>query len=95
MIFPRFVFKNGGPLDRAGGSYSTLLVASVGEYDKMLASGWFPGLLEAIAPPEQHDDDKPPTREELEAKADELGVKFDGRIGDKKLAALIETAMGV
>lgn len=29
------------------------------------------------------------TREELEAKAAELGIEFDKRLGDKKLAALI------
>ena len=34
-------------------------------------------------------DDAPPTRAELEQKARELGVKFDGRTGNKKLAALI------
>lgn len=31
----------------------------------------------------------PPTRAELEQKAKELGLKFDGRTTDKKLAALI------
>lgn len=36
------------------------------------------------------DDNAPPTRAELEQKAHELGIKFDGRIGDKRLAALIE-----
>ena len=36
------------------------------------------------------DDDAPPTREELEAKAKELGIRFDGRTGDKKLGQLIQ-----
>ena len=35
-------------------------------------------------------DDAPPTREELEAKATELGIKFDGRTKDKKLGQLIQ-----
>lgn len=35
------------------------------------------------------DDAAPPTRAELEQKAAELGLKFDGRTGDKRLAALI------
>ena len=30
-------------------------------------------------------DDEPPTREELEAKAKELGINFDGRTSDAKL----------
>lgn len=38
-------------------------------------------------------DDTPVTRAELEQKARELGVKFDGRTTDKKLAALIDEAM--
>ena len=36
------------------------------------------------------EDDAPPTRTELEAKAKELGIKFDGRTGDKKLGQLIQ-----
>ena len=38
--------------------------------------------------------DAPPTREELTAKADELGIKFDGRTPDKKLSLLIAQALG-
>lgn len=34
-------------------------------------------------------DDAPPTRAELEQKAAELGVKFDGRVSDKTLAQRI------
>lgn len=36
------------------------------------------------------DDNAAPTREELEAKATELGIKFDGRTKDKKLGQLIQ-----
>lgn len=36
------------------------------------------------------EDDAPPIREELEAKAKELGIRFDGRTGDKKLGQLIQ-----
>jgi hypothetical protein len=36
------------------------------------------------------DDDAAPTREELEAKATELGIRFDGRTRDKKLGQLIQ-----
>jgi hypothetical protein len=37
-------------------------------------------------------DDAPPTREELEQKAQELGIKFDGRTSDAKLEKLINEA---
>jgi hypothetical protein len=36
------------------------------------------------------DDNAAPTRAELEAKAEELGIKFDGRTKDKKLGQLIQ-----
>lgn len=36
------------------------------------------------------EDEAAPTREELEAKAKELGIRFDGRTGDKKLGQLIQ-----
>ncbi len=39
---------------------------------------------------EPEPDDAAPTREELEAKAKELGIRFDGRTGDKKLGQLIQ-----
>ena len=35
------------------------------------------------------EDDAAPTRAELEAKANELGIRFDGRTKDKKLGQLI------
>jgi hypothetical protein len=35
-------------------------------------------------------DDASPTRAELEAKATDLGIKFDGRTKDKKLGQLIQ-----
>jgi hypothetical protein len=39
------------------------------------------------------DDNAPPTRQELETKAAELGIKFDGRYSDKRLALLIDEAL--
>ena len=39
------------------------------------------------------DDNSPVTREELEAKATELGIPFNGRTSNKKLTSLIETAL--
>jgi hypothetical protein len=40
--------------------------------------------------PESVDYETAPTREELEAKATELGIRFDGRTKDKKLGQLIQ-----
>ena len=40
--------------------------------------------------PDPISDDAAPTRAELEAKATELGIRFDGRTKDKKLGQLIE-----
>lgn len=45
--------------------------------------------VEAAVP----DENAPPTREELEVKATELGIPFNGRTSDKKLSGLIATAL--
>ncbi len=39
------------------------------------------------------EDSAPPTRAEIEAKAAELGLKFDGRTSDKRLLERIEAAL--
>ena len=39
------------------------------------------------------DENAPPSREELEQKANELGIKFDGRTTDRKLLEKIEEVM--
>lgn len=39
------------------------------------------------------DDDGAVTREEMEQKAKELGLKFDGRTSNRKLLTMIEEAM--
>jgi hypothetical protein len=41
------------------------------------------------------EDQSPATRNEMEFKARELGIKFDGRTSDKKLNLLIVTELGV
>lgn len=40
------------------------------------------------------DDNAAPTRAELEFKAKQLGIKFDGRTKDKKLGQLIQEKIG-
>ena len=91
MEFPRFVFKDHGPHQRAGGSYDHALVESQAEMDAALKAGWFATLPEALNPPPA--DDALPTRAELEAKAKELGIEFSPNIGDKKLAERIQAAL--
>jgi hypothetical protein len=74
--------------------------------DETVASGWFRTIPEALAAvvlvvasepvsdaSEVVPDDAPPTRAEMEQKATELGVKFDGRTTDAKLLARIEEAL--
>lgn len=93
MDFPTLVYKCPGSHQRPGGTYSYKGVQDADEHAAALAGGWFATLPEAIegklvevAAPAV---DTPPTRAELEQKAKELGIKFDGRTGDKKLADAI------
>lgn len=74
--------------------------------EKRLAHGWTtsrdgvapkPAEPVAAAPEAAEDvssaDDSPPTREELEAKAAELGVKVDKRWGDRRLMVELTKAL--
>lgn len=91
MMFPRHVFRDGGNLDRAGGSYSSMLVEDEAAYDAALADGWYATLPEAIA---ADDEESLSPRAELEEMARELGVQFDGRTSDKKLLEKVKAAAG-
>lgn len=100
LQFPRYVF-NGS---------KTQIVVSKEDYDSALDMGWFGTVDEAKAAPVETlpvevpveapvepppvDLDAPPTRAELEAKANEMCLKFHPNIGDKKLAALISSHLG-
>lgn len=92
--FPCFVYKDGGPYQRAGGTFDYKLAEDESERDSLLASGWFKTVPDAIAGVREPvelpiDETSPPTRKELEQQATELGIVFDGRTNDKKLNALI------
>lgn len=100
--FPALVYKAEGKFQRPGGGYSWTCVTSEEELTKKLSEGWFASLDEAVerinspvkAPLAAVEvDDAPPTREELEIKATELKIKFDGRFSDKKLCQLISEAL--
>ena len=88
MIFPRFVFRDGGKIQRAGGSYSELLVEDESAYDAAIENGWFASLQAAIDGVVSKSD----PREELEEMAREIGIQFDGRTSDKKLLEKIKEA---
>ena len=59
---------------------------------KTLTTKQKPSKPLVIAKPEKEAvrlDNAPPTRKELEQKATELGIKYDGRWNDKRLASVI------
>jgi hypothetical protein len=100
-LFPTIVYRTPGPFSGNGFTYATLGVNDADALKAALTAGWHPTLPDACAPklapvpvaPAAPDDDAPPTRAELEAKAGELGVKFDGRTPDATLARKIADAL--
>jgi len=111
LELPALVYKDGGDQQRQGGTYSYLLVSTEAELQAALKAGWFEGLLEAIAGgtkdeepikpvdsvavEEDRADNAVVTREELEQKATELGVRFHPQIGDANLLKKIEEAIAL
>lgn len=92
--FPTLVYKDKGPHHRPGGTYDYKAVNNADQFSDALAGGWFAALTEVIEPTAAvADHNGPATREELEAKATELALKFDGRTRDKKLATMIDEAL--
>lgn len=89
MNYPTIVYKDGGAHHRPGGMYSWKSVNSEAEHKTALADGWFDSLSEAI----EGVSNSAPTRQEMELKAKELGLKFDGRTTDAKLLKMIEGAL--
>lgn len=102
--FPKMLYRAGGPEPIHGGYFSTRIVHDADEHGKAAAEGWFdttPNALQAQAEERAQaaeaaaklaaarDDLKPTTREELEAKATELGIPFKPQTSDKKLAEAI------
>jgi hypothetical protein len=100
MEFPRMLVRVGTAWTLESGTYDLATANDAEHMAALQADGWHEDQYAAKAaadafaaptdaPAPEPDDDAPPTRAELEAKARELGIKFDGRTGDKKLAALI------
>ena len=100
-LFPTILYRTPGPHKKPrGGTYAYKGAANQEEFDSLIAKGWFPSYEDAVTGKlspkvveEPIDEVSGPTREELEAKADELGLSYDGRTSDKKLAERIAEAL--
>jgi len=96
----QMLYKAPGPhlLD---GSQVDYIVVPPDMVDETIALGWFatiPEALAAVVPAAEPEtevpaDDAPVTRAELETKARELGLAFDGRTTDARLLAKIDEAL--
>lgn len=100
---PTIVYRSpGAHAGPPGKTYDYKGIQSLETLQDALSNGWYATLPEAINPPVVSEvvvevpvviDNDPPTRAELEEKARELKIKFDGRTSDAKLAANIEAAL--
>lgn len=93
------LYKRGGPHELQDGRYDHIIVDAV-DVQQHLEAGWFltPAEATEAAKPKAADssiDTAPPARTELESKARELEIKFDGRTTDAKLGALIAEKLKV
>ena len=103
MFEPTLVYKSpGSQYGPEGKTYSWAGIKTQEELDGKLADGWHLTMSEAITPKQTEikvevdpvpADNAPVTRVELEHKANELGLKFDGRTSDNKLLERIEEAL--
>lgn len=90
MEFPRLVYRSSSTHELAGDQE---------QYDALLADGWFDSVPDAIAGKRKAvdapvvDEVAQPTRDELEVKAKELGIKFTKKMTDEELGQLIATAL--
>lgn len=105
--FPTIVYRVPGPHKKPrGGTYAYRGATDKAEFDALLKQGWHPSYEEAAAGKaagkiieaaeafeDSVDEVSDPTRDELETKAKELGVSFNSRTSDKKLAERIAEAL--
>lgn len=99
------LYKAPGPHEIHGGHFDHIIVDAdeEGAIEQAQADGWFLTTPEAKAaydatkapevklPP---DNLLPPTRDELEQKANELKLKFTAKTSDEELSKLISTKLG-
>lgn len=96
----QMLYKAPGP-HFCDGSMVDYIVVPLDLVDDTVALGWSLTIPEALAAAEDAKapaeeipaDDAPVTRAELEIKAKELGLTFDGRTSDAKLLAKIDEAL--
>lgn len=85
------LYKLGNHIEIEGSKFEYAIVDEK-EVDEKLKEGWYLTTTEAKKVDSNNDGDV--TREEIEHKAKELGIKFDGRMSDKNLLAKIEEKLG-
>lgn len=105
MEFPTYVYKGIGLHQRKGGTFAYADAPDQEAFDRLTADGWHatldaaiaahdnPTKADAVADTKIHEDNAPPTRDELKQKATELGIEFAPQTGDKKLTELIEAKL--
>ena len=99
--FPTIVYRTPGPHKKPRGkTYAYKGAADQAGFDVLIAKGWFPSYEDAVvgkivAAVNKVDTVSPATRDELEAKAKELGVSFNARTSDKTIAERIASALEV
>lgn len=89
--FPRFMCRAGGTWQLESGLFTCITVANAEEMAAATKNGFHPDQYTAIraaaVADRGGDDNRPPTREELEQKATELGIAFKPQTSNKKLSA--------
>ena len=91
------VYKKGGVHFAPAGLTYDSKVIDPEDYEAEKANGWDVDFLTALGLNEQSeavkDESSEPTRDEMVQKAEDLGIKVDGRWSDKKLMSAIEEAI--
>ena len=91
------LYKIGTQMEWEGVSYDTVIVDE-DDIDEKLKDGWYRNPLEAKSANEAKGDadlDGEVTREEMETKARELGIKFNHKTTNASLMAKINEAVDV
>lgn len=96
MNFPNFVYRVPGNHQCNGGTYDFKSVHDEDELLEAIQAGWKFSIVDALEDVEYEigeEDNSPPSRDELEEKARELGLKFDGRTSDRKLLEMVNQSV--
>lgn len=103
--YPKYVYRKAQNAREDHSAFESLVVVNDDDLSQALLYGWHHDVISALTEEDKPaasdgdlsavaDDDLPPTRAELEAKAEQLGLKFDGRTSDRKLGIMISEALG-